>query len=1007
MPIFSTDPNHSNYDSRLDPNSPEYSPEYEAVILADPNNTIQGPTGTSGGGKPPTQTPYMLSNGITMKQVMEVMKRWQDPTADQEKLNQFLAWYSWYKKRYAFLFDASETVRDHRNDTDSTVSKETIARWTALVSAAAKVDTPAPEGTQLEGDAFIVAPEPYTIRIEIMKQEGDGMMSPDTAEIVLDEESWNILKNSTLIKDYLGKVTESADGNVKTIDIHAGGWWDLKDALLNPDLLGVGEGDVPALARIYSRLNGVVEQANPYNPREDQMPALPAELIKTGIAWSYDPITKRPELIDTLPWVGPSPASLRWIPKDPNNPTGRGAWEIDQAAEAQVGKSMLEGVPTSVRPWLNAVLNSGGDMSVIEAAIPAELRNLSGDELAALSPDQQAIIKRKDVVKHWVGFLLGQTRLASDPKYAMQPVEIPMGMGEPPITIAGFDVKFPNFINSTGRESDFGLGTRAAAALGADSLLKTAGSWYDQWNKMDQYEQIGSEGRQGNFPPLYFSDRGDTAGKPTVDGVPVMDVKGVLDDIRSSLIPSNAKPMPGTTEADNKEAGGRGVAGNMWQYNTTGQGKFNSSAFLEREYDAEGNVIGHWDVSPDNLAVWVNTDAEGNILSRNPGTSDRAARLRWVELYGTEAEKERWAANYPTEEQEEYNFILSQLNSVERSSLAEIARLEELGEDVPDWMRVIAAGDWENEMLRDPALKEFVGTVTNLIDQAAAYDKDITDKKDADEAAAAKTEADRLKAAAAIEADDKEKKRLEDLATAKDKEAKKLQTSADATAAKLEADRIEAERIAGLTTTDSTPAPAPAPTETPTEKAVRLAAEAAQRDAQEKEAFEAYEAATAPVTATKKVVDTTAYGQEGVEVNEVGDSAADIAAKQVTARATADTVSDANAERQWQDYLASTGQIGVTGTEAAEAYKGYVAPKDSVFNIPEKPHFGKVIKNTGAKGTYTGLTAKDAAQDAADKAAFASYEGATAGSTGDAATTVKGSEITKKGKDWLKKYGNK
>ena len=160
MPIFSTDPNHSNYDSRLDPNSPEYSPEYEAVILADPNNTIQGPTGTSGGGKPPTQTPYMLSNGITMKQVMEVMKRWQDPTADQEKLNQFLAWYSWYKKRYAFLFDASETVRDHRNDTDSTVSKETIARWTALVSAAAKVDTPAPEGTQLEGDAFIVAPEP-------------------------------------------------------------------------------------------------------------------------------------------------------------------------------------------------------------------------------------------------------------------------------------------------------------------------------------------------------------------------------------------------------------------------------------------------------------------------------------------------------------------------------------------------------------------------------------------------------------------------------------------------------------------------------------------------------------------------------------------------------------------------------------------------------------------------------------------------------------------------------
>ena len=948
------------------------------------------------------QTPYMLSNGITLKQVMEVMKRWQDPSADQEKLNQFLAWYTWYKKRYAFLFDADETIRDHRTDEDRPVAAETIARWTALVSAAAKVDSPAPEGTQLEGDAFIVAPEPYTIRIEIMAQEGDGTMAPDTAELVLDEESWNILKNSTLIKDYLGVVTESADGNVKTIDIHAGGWWDLKDALLNPDLLGVDEGDVPALARIYSRLNGKVEQANPYNPREDQMPALPAELIKTGIAWSYDPITKRPELIDTLPWIGPSPASLRWIPKDPNNPTGRGAWEIDQASEVQVGKSMLEGVPTSVRPWLNAVLNAGGDMGVIESAIPAELQNLSADEMASLSPDQQSIIKRKDGIKHWVGYLLGQTRLASDPKYAMQPVEIPMGMGEPPITIAGFDVKFPNFINSTGRESDFGLGTRAAAALGADSLLQTAGSWYDQWNKMDQYEQIGSEGRQGNFPPLYFSDRGDTVGKPTVDGVPVMDVKDILSEIRADLIPSNAQPMPGTTEAANKEAGGTGIAGNMWQYNTNGQGKFNPSAFLEREYDALGNVIGHWDVSPDNLAVWVNTDAEGNILSRNPGTSDRAARLRWLELYGTEAEKELWAANYPTEEQEEYNFVLSQLNSFQKSSLAEISRLEGLGEDVPDWMRTVAAGDWENDLLRDPALTEIVGAVTNLVDQAAAYDKSITDKSDADAAAAAEAEAERLRKAAELEADETERKRLEDLAAAKEAEAERLRV-----AAALEAERLEAERIAALEASDEDL------DETETEKAVRLAAEAAQREAQEKAAFEAYEAATAPATPpAETVVDTTAYGQEGIEVLEVGDSAADIAAKaaaekaaQDAARAKATKASDATAEQQWQDYLASTGQIGVTGAAAAEAYKGYVAPKEkSVFNVPKKPHFGKVIKSTGAKGTYTGLTAKDAAQDAADQKAFEEYEGATGGSTGDVATTVKKSEIKKKGKDWLKKY---
>jgi len=46
--IFSTDPKSANYDSRLDPNSPDYSPEYEAAILGDPSNTIQGPAATSG-----------------------------------------------------------------------------------------------------------------------------------------------------------------------------------------------------------------------------------------------------------------------------------------------------------------------------------------------------------------------------------------------------------------------------------------------------------------------------------------------------------------------------------------------------------------------------------------------------------------------------------------------------------------------------------------------------------------------------------------------------------------------------------------------------------------------------------------------------------------------------------------------------------------------------------------------------------------------------------------------
>ena len=56
------------------------------------------------------------------------------------------------------------------------------------------------------------------------------------------------------------------------------------------------------------------------------------------------------------------------------------------------------------------------------------------------------------------------------------------------------------------------------------------------------------------------------------------------------------------------------------------------------------------------------------------------------------------------------------------------------------------------------------------------------------------------------------------------------------------------------------------------------------------------------------------------------------------------------------------------------------------------------------QGVYTGLSAKGAAQDAADLAAFQAYEEATGGATGSVADTVNKSKINKQGSDWLKKY---
>ena len=174
-------------------------------------------------------------------------------------------------------------------------------------------------------------------------------------------------------------------------------------------------------------------------------------------------------------------------------------------------------------------------------------------------------------------------------------------------------------------------------------------------------------------------------------------------------------------------------------------------------------------------------------------------------------------------------------------------------------------------------------------------------------------------------------------------------------------------------------------------------------------AFEAYEASTAPAD-TEEEEDTFRDWTGGIEVNQVGDSAADIAAKaaatkaaQDASRAAASQKSDAYAEQQWQDYLASTGQTGVTGTDAAKAYTEYKG-SGGVLSIPAKPHYGKVVESKGAKGTYTGTTATGTAQDDADKAAFEAYEGVTGGSTGTAADTVKKSQIKKQGSDWLKKY---
>ena len=77
-----------------------------------------------------------------------------------------------------------------------------------------------------------------------------------------------------------------------------------------------------------------------------------------------------------------------------------------------------------------------------------------------------------------------------------------------------------------------------------------------------------------------------------------------------------------------------------------------------------------------------------------------------------------------------------------------------------------------------------------------------------------------------------------------------------------------------------------------------------------------------------------AYGQEGVEVGQIGAGASK----------PSDRNQEAFVEQQWQEYLSNTGQTGATGTQAAAAYQNFVA------NIPAGGTPGGTVPS---QGVYT------------------------------------------------------
>ena len=319
-----------------------------------------------------------------------------------------------------------------------------------------------------------VKSEPYQLIVRVMKQTSDAngntYSTPEDVIVQLNEDQYNLLLQSPIWGEY-GVIDETK----KRITTHVNNWWDLRELMKDPakmglDSVAVGDEtdpnfdptavDAGLLTGILNAAQGMVEASNPLNPRDSGLPSIPPEYAKTGITWSIDPVTGTKELVDTMPWVGPPAGSLRWVPLNPaDDPMGAGSWQVDREAELSLQQTMWEGVPAGVRPWLQAVLNAGGDLNIINSALPEKLRNaLTAEDQAAamagLTNEEQLQLDQHNVLRTWVGFILGQARASSDPEFGSPFVKdqfenwIPMGVGETAGFMKEFDQLLPNFLPS-------------------------------------------------------------------------------------------------------------------------------------------------------------------------------------------------------------------------------------------------------------------------------------------------------------------------------------------------------------------------------------------------------------------------------------------------------------------------------------------------------------------------------------------------------------------------------
>ena len=278
-----------------------------------------------------------------------------------------------------------------------------------------------------------VVTKPLTMRIPYMAVSGDTS-SPASTSINLTQKEYDFL----VALPEMNSLAKTINSSTQFIELQMGTFWRLRRLLKQSEQHAdlYGSEDLGITNEIVNKINNGVLSQNPWNPYDGTMPPVNDEMSKSGIQWALNTTSGKWELVDFDLGQGVSPAAWRWIStdnQDPWNPNA-GSWKKDTSQMYdQIGRAIGDTIPSMYMPFLTAVLNNGGDLTILldENGVPYNLG-----------------------VYAWVQYALMQAHLATQPDAVSmkQPTAISYNPGEPPTTNM-FDA-LPNLAKTIGQARD-------------------------------------------------------------------------------------------------------------------------------------------------------------------------------------------------------------------------------------------------------------------------------------------------------------------------------------------------------------------------------------------------------------------------------------------------------------------------------------------------------------------------------------------------------------------------